>query len=99
MARVIVTLSIMPESPDVDLEAIIQKTREFLKSRDLMFIDAVKKPVAFGLKQIEVVFTADESKGSVEYVPENIAEFEGVQNSEIIDVRRELEEKDLRFDN
>ncbi len=90
MAQAIVTLKIMPESPDVDLDAV-QKTAE--EKVDSFVGEAAEKrfavePVAFGLKALKITFVMDEAKGSTEALEEEISSIEGVNSVDVVDVRR-----------
>ncbi len=89
MAQVIVTLKIMPESPEVDLAKITEeaknKINDFAGAGDMKIEE---KPIAFGLKAINIIFVMDESKGSTEPLEDSISEIKGVKSVEVIDVRR-----------
>ena len=89
MGTAIVTLTIMPESPEIDLEAIKTKVaglvREFAGDRDTK---VTIEPVAFGLNAIKYIFVMDENLGSPDVVAEKVDALEGVQSAEVSDVRR-----------
>ena len=91
MGSVIVTLKIMPESPDVDLAAVEEKVKETIKNTtgDDEF-KSEQEPVAFGLKALKITFIVDEEKGSTDALEEEIAKIEGINSVEAIDVRRAL---------
>jgi elongation factor 1-beta len=88
MADVIITLRIMPESIEIDLEKIkdaaIEKINEF--GGDVGKTEEV--PVAFGLKSLNLIFVMDEKKGSTEKLEDEVSDIEGVQSVEVTDVRR-----------
>ena len=89
MATVIVTLKIMPESPEVKLDKI---ESEIKKKIEAFTGETEKKteeePIAFGLKALKITFVMDEAKGSTEPLEDSIKEIEGYQSAETIDVRR-----------
>lgn len=91
MAQVIVTLKIMPESPEVDLAKITEEAKnkiiDFAGAGDMKIEE---KPIAFGLKAINIIFVMDEAKGSTEPLEDLISEIEGVKSVEVIDVRRAI---------
>ncbi len=91
MANVIITVKIMPESPEADLAKIEEEAKkliaEFAGEGETK---SEQVPVAFGLKAINIIFVMDESKGSPDPVAEKIAELEGVNSAEITDVRRAI---------
>lgn len=91
MAQVVVTLKIMPESPDVDLSLIQNKAEEEIKKfADSTEIKAEQEPIAFGLKALKLLFVMDEDKGSTEDLEDNIKNIEYVKSVETVDVRRTI---------
>ena len=91
MANVVVTIKIMPESPEVDLKKItdsaLKHIKEFAGAGDTK---VTEKPIAFGLKAVEIIFIMDEKLGSPESLEEDVRNIEGVQSVEITDVRRAI---------
>ena len=91
MANAIITLKIMPESPDVDLgavqEAAMNHIKEFAGEGDTK---VEEQPVAFGIKALQIIFVMDEDKGSTEALENSISEVDGVQSVEVTDVRRAI---------
>ena len=90
MGDVIITVKIMPASPEIDLDAIKEKADIEIKTYGGEIGKADIEPVAFGLKALKLVFVSDEAKGSTESLEENIAKIEGVASVEVIDVRRAI---------
>ena len=91
MAQVVVTLKIMPESVEVDLN----KIKEQAKNKIIDFAGAgdmkiEEQPIAFGLKALNIIFIMDEAKGSTEPLEDSILDVEGVQSVEVTDVRRAI---------
>jgi translation elongation factor aEF-1 beta len=89
MGTAIITLKIMPDSPDADLRQIENKALEVITS----FSDERQKkvdvqPVAFGLKSITIIFLMDENKGDTEPLEKQLSDIENVQSVEITDMRR-----------
>ena len=89
MTQVVVTLKIMPASPDIDLskitEEIKNKITDFAGPGDMK---VEEKPIAFGLKALNMIFVMDEAKGSTDSLEDSISDIEGVQSVEVTDVRR-----------
>lgn len=89
MGTAIVTLTIMPESPSIDLKQI---EHEALKLISVFSDEREKrvdiKPVAFGLQSVNIVFLMDEKKGDLEPLEKQISEISGVQSVECTDIRR-----------
>ena len=90
MAKVVITLKIMPESPETDLESVKEKAKIVLKSEEADVGKEEFEPVAFGLKAIKLIFVRDESKGGTDKIEEEIAKIEGVNSVEVVDVRRAI---------
>jgi len=94
MAIAVVTVKIMPESPEINLDELTPKVQELIKEfteRDSPEDQKVEiEPVAFGLKAIKIIFTMDESKGSPDVIEDKITGIEGVQSFEVVDVRRAI---------
>jgi elongation factor 1-beta len=91
MAKAIVTIKIMPESPDIDLNNISSEIETKIDS----FAgkgDRKKEiePIAFGLNALKITFVMDENKGSTEPLENEISGIEGVQSVEVVDVRRAI---------
>jgi elongation factor 1-beta len=89
MAQVVVTLKIMPESPDSDLDVIERSAKDAITSfSGNGEMKAEQEPIAFGLKALKVTFVMDESKGSPDALETELRAIEGVNSAETIDVRR-----------
>tara|TARA_Y100000310_G_C20624634_1_gene785159 strand:- start:570 stop:848 length:279 start_codon:yes stop_codon:yes gene_type:complete len=91
MAQVVVTIKIMPESPDVNLEDLKGKVEEKIKGfageGEMKFEE---DPIGFGLSALKVLFAMDEEKGDTEKLEEDIKTIEGIVSAEVIDMRRAL---------
>jgi len=89
MANVIVTLKIMPQSPEADLDRIIgsvkEKIAEFAGEGETR---TEIEPIAFGLKAVKLLFVMDEARGSTESLELEVAKIDDVNSVEITDVRR-----------
>jgi elongation factor 1-beta len=87
MARVIITLKIMPEDVDIDHEALLEKIKENIpEGTDVRATEIV--PVAFGLKAIRMNVAREESMGGTEDIEEAIMDIEGVGQVEVERVSR-----------
>ena len=89
MSNVIVTLKIMPKSPEIDLDKVKSSVKEEIKN----FTGETEtkteiEPIAFGLKALKMMFVMDESKGATDALEEKIKALEGVQSVEAVDVRK-----------
>ena len=88
MADIIVTLKIMPESAETNLEEIKSKAAEKIKAFGGEIGKTEIEPVAFGLKALKIYFVMDEAKGSTDPLEKQIQEINGVNSVEVVDVRR-----------
>jgi len=91
MANAIVTMRIMPESPNINLNDLCVKVKK--KIADFAGEGETRVefvPVAFGLKALNIIFVMDESKGSPEPLEKKIESLKGVNSVEVIDVRRAI---------
>ena len=89
MAMAVVTMKIMPDSPDVNMEtlevAAKEKIAAFAGEGDTR---TEIEPIAFGLKALKITFVMDEALGSPDALEEPITSIEGINSFEIVDVRR-----------
>ena len=91
MAKAVITVKIMPESPETDLAKVEEEAKKIIT--DFAGEGETKseqEPVAFGLKALKIIFVMDESKGSPDPVAEKVTALEGVNSAEITDVRRAI---------
>jgi len=89
MANVVITLKVMPSSPEIDLT----KLKDIIKEKIISFsgIDEIRikeEPIAFGLKALIFMFLSPEEKGDTEPLEKEIETIEGVESVTITDVRR-----------
>ena len=90
MAKMFITLKIMPESLDVDFSLIRLEIKKIAEKHTGELLDKdYYEPVAFGLKSLSVIIYIDESKGSEE-ISDEIAKIEGVSSSTVTDMRRAI---------
>lgn len=91
MADVVITMKIMPESPDVDLvqlkEKVLQKIIAFTEMENYK---TSEESLAFGLKAIVIMFVMFEGKGTTDSLEADIETIEGVGSVEVTDVRRTI---------
>ena len=89
-ARVVVTLVINPDSPDVDLKQL-----ELAATKDITAFggDVGKvelEPIGFGVKALKIMFIMDEDKGSPDDLEITIAKLPGVASARVTDARRTI---------
>ncbi len=91
MGTAIITLKIMPISPEENLgriqEEVIARIKEFAGD---IGMKAEVEPVAFGLNALKVIFPWDETKGSTDDLEASLAAIAGIQSVMCVDVRRAI---------
>ncbi|WP_407377211.1 elongation factor 1-beta [Methanobrevibacter sp.] len=87
MGEVLTTMKIMPDSPDVDLEAIKATIKDSMPEGAELH-DMKEEPIAFGLVAIILSFITDDGEGGSEPVENMVSEIEGVASIEITGVGR-----------
>ena len=91
MANVIISLRIMPESVEVDLNKIQEEAKEVInKYAGEGEIRSSKEPIAFGLNSVNLIFVMDEKLGGTDPLEDQLRNLEGVQSVEVTDVRRAI---------
>ena len=90
MAKVIVTLKIMPEDTSTDIKTLEDKAKKSIThfGGDVGKVEI--EPIAFGLKALKLIFVMDENKGSTETLEKDVSKIKGVGSVEISDVRRAI---------
>ena len=87
MGEVLTTMKIMPDSPDVDLEAI-KSTIESSMPEGAKLHEMSEEPIAFGLVAIVLQFITEDGEGGSEPVEEMVQAIDGVASFEITGVGR-----------
>ena len=96
MADVVITLKVMPSSPDVDLEELKKAVGEKILAyagadiSDEKQTKVEEEPVAFGLKALLITFVVDEDKGSPDPLADDIATLENVNSVQVVHVTRAI---------
>ncbi|MBN1175176.1 hypothetical protein JXA48_00890 [Candidatus Woesearchaeota archaeon] len=88
MANAIVTFKIMPESPEVDFDAIKDKALEIAKEKGAKGeMQSKIEPIAFGLKQVLVYAMYEMEDGKdFDEISNAMKTIEGVSEAEIINM-------------
>lgn len=87
MGDVVATLKIMPESPEVDLEALKAAIQAAMPT-EAEFHEIKEEPIAFGLVALNLVFIIEDGEGGTESTEEAMANLADVASVEITDTRR-----------
>jgi len=85
MGMVAVTLNVMPESPKVDLERIKSEINSEVNKLGTELKGIEEKPVAFGLKCLEVLLIMSD-QGGTDKIEESIKRIQGVASVKAGDI-------------
>jgi len=91
MANVVVTLRIMPTSPEVDLKKLETEVKAKIHAfcgEEQFKVEII--PIAFGLKAMQIMFVMNEKRGDTEPLEKAIGQVTGVNSVEVTDVRRTI---------
>ncbi|MCX6708778.1 MAG: elongation factor 1-beta [Candidatus Woesearchaeota archaeon] len=95
MASVIVTLKVMPASPETNLDEVYEEASKHIRD----FVDQKHKDgeirkeielIGYGLKAMKLLFVMDENLGTTDKLEEKIKNITGVESVEATDVRRAI---------
>ena len=87
MGEVLTTMKIMPDRPDIDLEAI-KSTIESSMPEGARIQEISEEPIAFGLVAVILQFITEDGEGGSEPVEEMVQGIDGVASIEITGVGR-----------
>ncbi len=89
MARLLVTLRVMPDSPSTALDVLETTLRSTLQPLGADVLKVEQEPVAFGLIALKLIFSWDEQK-STDVIERAVASVAHVESADIVDMRRAL---------
>ena len=84
MGNVAISMRVMPESPDTNLEELKKEIAKKVKIQDSKI-----EPIAFGLKALIVIIAWPEEKDP-DVIESELAKIKDVNSVEIIDFRRAI---------
>jgi len=85
VAEVAVTLRLMPESDEVDLEKLEAMVRACIKVHSIS-----REPIAFGLEALQVVAVVKDAAGGTEPLEKELSSLPGVGNVQVTGLTRLL---------
>ena len=89
MGNVYVTIKLMPESLNVNLDDIKRQAEEVVTKFDGRMMNTKEEPIAFGLKALIIQFAISESQ-ELEPLEEELQTKEGVNSVSIVEMNRAL---------
>jgi len=85
VGKVAITMSVRPAA-DIDLKIIEDLVRNQISNYEDVEIKSVReKPIAFGLKVLELLIIIPDSEGGTDKIEKELSELEGVENVTIED--------------
>jgi len=82
MGRIVATYDLMPESTDVQLDAVVETLKAVLPN-GVSIIETSIQPVAFGLKKVVAGFVIDDSDETVgSKLEDGLRSIPGIENVE-----------------
>ncbi len=82
MGRVLMKLRVMPKDVDVDLDKLMDEIKN-IQIEGVEIRDHSKKPIAFGLKALEILAVMPDTEGIGDKFVEEIQKIEGVESVEV----------------
>jgi len=87
MGTALITLKLMPKTPEVDLEKLKADAKKVVEENKGKKVRFEEVPIAFGLKAIHLFFDLDESD-ELEPIENKLGEIEKMGSVTMIDMRR-----------
>ncbi len=88
MAKMVVTLRVMPSGTDADLDEIGRKAAKVIEKFQGRVTETEKEEVAFGLTALKISFLVDEKIPTTEPIEKGIAGLKSVSSAEITNMSR-----------
>jgi elongation factor 1-beta len=82
MGNVAVIIRIMPESPEINLDALKAELKKKLPSIQ----DIKEKPIGFGLKALKLAAVVNDAGGETDAIESSLSGIKGVERAEIVEV-------------
>lgn len=87
MGIALITIKLMPSSPEANLEEIKQKAKEIVEQGKGKNTRFEEEPIAFGLKAVLVFFEIDEEQ-ELESIEQSLGKIENINSAQVTDMRR-----------
>lgn len=81
MGQVAITLKVMPESPEVDINRLKEEIRNSVDVKEIR-----EEPIGFGLVALKVLIVLQDSTGGTDMIEKSISEISGVASVDTEDV-------------
>lgn len=87
MGTALITINLMPSSPEVDLEKLKEEAKKVIEENKGTKTRFEEIPIAFGLKSVHAFFDLDESN-ELEPIENALEKIENISSIKMIDMRR-----------
>ena len=94
LADVVVTLKLMPDSPERNLEHLKAAVEKVLVKHGRIYKKGVQ-PIAFGLNALVYSVVMKEQEGGTEPIEADLKKVEGIADVQVSDVTRLMDVRDL----
>ena len=94
VANVVVTLKLMPDSPERNINELRQKIGNTLVKFGRIYKEGIE-PIAFGLNAIVFSVITVEKEGGTEPIEKALREIHGIADVQVTDVTRVVDVKDI----
>ena len=90
MGTALLTIKIMPESTETDLEKVKELAKQIVEEGKGKNTRFEEEPIAFGLKAIKLFFDLNESF-ELDPIETALNQIENVSSAQVVDMRRAIE--------
>ena len=94
VANVVVTIKLMPDSPERNINELRQKIGETLVKFGKIYKESIE-PIAFGLNAIVFSVITVEKAGGTDPIEKALREIHGIADVQVTDVTRVMDVRDL----
>lgn len=88
MANVIITLKVMPKTPEVSLSDLKDKIKKKIEEFDGIVGKIEEEPIGFGLVSLIFTFSLDEKRSNLDPLEDSVRAIDGVSSAEVVSVTR-----------
>ena len=88
MANVIISLKVMPESPEVNLTDLKDKVKSEIEKFGGLVGRVEEEPIGFGLVSLIFTFNLPEDKSDLDPLEEAIKKIDGAISTEVVSITR-----------
>ncbi len=89
MGKLIVTMKVLPDSPERDLDGLGRKVEDVLLKYGKIYKRSIE-PIAFGINALifAVLLDEEDTKGGTDPIEEDVKKVKGVQDAQVTDATK-----------